>query len=224
MNQPVRYVIFDLDNTLYPKEIGLFRLVDQRINDYMRMKLDINWDRVEGLRLKYMEEYGTTLGGLIAHHNVDPDDYLDFVHDVDLENYLSADPALSELLDRIGVDKIIFTNGCSNHARRVLKILGIGDHFSRIFDIKSLNYLAKPNPVSYQKVLDALQVEGTACIMVEDLVRNVLPAKEFGMTTVLIGQKRIPGVDFIIDDIFGMDSVLQKMGLNPEKDHLDRLK
>lgn len=140
----MRYMIFDLDNTLYPRETGFFRLIDQRINDYMRMKLGVDHNLVEDIRLKYLDEYGTTLGGLVVHHEVDPDEYLSFVHDVDLEGFLSANPELSRLLERIVVKKVIFTNGSSDHARRVLKFLGVDHYFSRIFDIRFMNYLAKP--------------------------------------------------------------------------------
>ncbi len=208
----MRYVIFDLDNTLYPKEIGLFRLVDQRINEYMRTKLYADHYTVESLRLKYMDEYGTTLGGLMVHHNIDPDDYLMFVHDVDLEGLLTISPELSDLLERISIDKVIFTNGSSNHARRVLKFLGVDGYFSRIFDIRFMDYLAKPNPRSYEKLLDALGVKGEECLMVEDLARNLLPAKQLGMITVLIGKERTTDSDFIIEDIFGMDGVLSEIG------------
>jgi len=210
----MRYIIFDLDNTLYPKEIGLFTLVDQRINEYIKTRLDIDHDLVENLRLNYMDEYGTTLGGLIVHHEVDPDEYLNFVHDIDLEEILSDDLELRGLLERIAIDKVIFTNGSSNHATRVLKTLGIKDCFPRIFDIKFMDYVAKPAPRSYQKVLDALGVDGTECLLIEDLARNLLPAKRLGMTTVLIGEEKSSGIDFTIEDIFGIDRVLDKMGLS----------
>ncbi|MBI4618892.1 MAG: pyrimidine 5'-nucleotidase [Desulfobacterales bacterium] len=210
----MKYMIFDLDNTLYPKEIGLFKLVDQRINGYMRAKLGIDHDLVENLRLKYMDRYGTTLGGLIIHHKVDPDEYLHYVHDIDLESLLSTNFELCKLLERIAVDKVIFTNGSFNHAIRVLKTMGIANYFSRIFDIKFMGYLAKPNLWSYKKVLDVLGVEGGECLIVEDLARNLLPAKKLGMTTVLVGEEESAGVDFIIEDIFGMDRVLAEIGLN----------
>ncbi|MEW6616141.1 MAG: pyrimidine 5'-nucleotidase [Thermodesulfobacteriota bacterium] len=210
----MKYVIFDLDNTLYPKELGLFKLVDQRINDYMRIKLGIGYDLVENLRLKYMDQYGTTLGGLIIHHKVDPDQYLHYVHDIALEELLSTNFELRKLLERIVLDKVIFTNGSFSYAIRVLKILGVDKYFSQIFDIKFMGYLAKPNLWSYKKVLDALGVEGRDCLIVEDLTKNLLPAKKLGMTTVLVGKEDTAGADFIIEDIFGMDRVLGEIGLS----------
>jgi len=209
----VRYVIFDLDNTLYPKEIGLFRLVDQRINDYMRTRVGVDRGLVEGLRIEYMNKYGTTLGGLIVHHNVDPDEYLSYVHDIDMEGFLSANLELSALLEKIAIEKVIFTNGSSDHAIRVLNILGINDCFSRVFDIKFLDYLAKPDPRSYEKILDVLDAEGKECLIVEDLERNIVPAKKLGMTTVLVGEEESLYADFMIEDILGIERVFNEMGV-----------
>jgi len=161
-----------------------------------------------------MDQYGTTLGGLIIHHKIDPDEYLHYVHDIALEELLSTNFELCKLLERIAADKVIFTNGSFNHAMRVLKILGVDKYFSQIFDIKFMGYLAKPNPWSYKKVLDALGVEGRDCLIVEDLTKNLLPAKKLGMTTVLVGKEDTAGADFIIEDIFGMDRVLGEIGLS----------
>ena len=210
----MRRIIFDLDNTIYPREVGLFSLVDKRINAYMRMKLDLEYDAIETLRLKYMDEYGTTLGGLMVHHNVDPDDYLSFVHDICVEDILSTNPELGRLFEKIVTDKVIFTNGSFSHATRVLNALGVIGYFSRIFDIQFMNYIAKPNIWSYQRLLDALGVDAAECLIVEDLAKNLSPAKELGMTTVLIGDEKCKDVDFVIDDIFGIDKVLQEIGRN----------
>ncbi|MFH2013182.1 MAG: pyrimidine 5'-nucleotidase [Pseudomonadota bacterium] len=210
----MKYVIFDLDNTLYPKEVGLFKLVDQRINEYMRVELGIDYDLVENLRLKYMDQYGTTLGGLIIHHGVNPDEYLHYVHDISLEDLLSTDFELCKLLEDILLEKVIFTNGSFNHAIKVLKILGIDRYFSRIFDIKFMSYLAKPNLWSYKKLLDTLDVKGKDCLMVEDLARNLLPAKKLGMTTILVGEEESVDVDFIIDNILSMNEVFSEIGLS----------
>ena len=209
----MRYMIFDLDNTLYPKEIGLFRLVDQRINDYMMTRVGVDQGLVEGLRIEYMNKYGTTLGGLIVHHNVDPDDYLSYVHDIEMEGFLSTNLALSALLEKIALEKVIFTNGSSDHATKVLNTLGITDCFSRVFDIKFLDYLAKPDPRSYEKILKCLDAEGSECVIIEDLERNIVPAKKLGMTTVLVGEKDSLYADFIIEDILGIEKVFTEMGI-----------
>ncbi|MDY6856313.1 MAG: pyrimidine 5'-nucleotidase [Thermodesulfobacteriota bacterium] len=210
----MRRIIFDLDNTIYPREVGLFSLVDNRINAYMRMKLGLDYDAIEILRLKYMDEYGTTLAGLMVYHNIDPDDYLSFVHDICVEDILSTNPELGSLFEQIVIDKVIFTNGSFSHALRVLNALGVTSYFSRIFDIRFMNYIAKPNILSYQRLLDALGVDATECLIVEDLAKNLYPAKELGMTTVLIGDEKCKDFDFIIDDIFGIDKVLKEIGQN----------
>lgn len=210
----MRSIIFDLDNTIYSRDVGLFCLVDKKINAYMRMKLGLDFEAIETLRLKYMDEYGTTLWGLMIHHNIDPDDYLSFVHDICVENILSTNPELGRLFEQILIDKVIFTNGSCSHAKRVLNALGVIHYFSRIFDIRFMNYIAKPNILSYQRLLDALRVDGRECLIVEDLAKNLCPAKELGMTTVLIGDEKCKDVDFIIDDIFGIDKVLKEIGLS----------
>ena len=209
----MRYILFDLDNTLYPRETGVFKRIDQRINEYMRIRLGISHDLVESLRLQYMSEYGTTLGGLILHYNTNPEEYLNFVHDVDLEDKLSVNIELCKLLERLIIEKVVFTNGSFNYAKRVLRILGISNYFSQIFDIKFMDYKAKPNFCSYMKVLNILGAEGKECIIVEDLVRNLLPAKRLGMTTVLIGKEKAAGVDFIVEDILGIDKILNEIGI-----------
>ena len=208
----MRHIIFDLDNTIYPKEIGLFTLVDKRINEYMKAKLYLDHNSIEHLRLKYMYEFGTTLGGLIAYYGIDPDEYLSFVHDIDLKGLLFHNPRLSKMMKNIILDKVIFTNGSKNHALRILDILGIKDYFSEIFDIEFMNYMAKPNPLSYQKVLNALKAKGEECLIVEDLSINLMPAKNMGMTTVLIGDEWTTGVDYLIKDIFGIEDVLNEIG------------
>jgi putative hydrolase of the HAD superfamily len=207
----MRSIIFDLDNTIYPRDVGLFCLVDKRINEYMLIKLGLDFDAIEALRLKYMDEYGTTLGGLMVHHNIDPDDYLSFVHDICIEDILSTNLELRYLFEQILIDKVIFTNGSCGHAKRVLNALGVIRYFSRIFDIRFMNYIAKPNILSYQRLLDALGVDGRECLIVEDLAKNLSPAKELGMTTVLIGDEECKDVDFLIDDIFGIDKVLKEI-------------
>ena len=210
----MKCIIFDLDNTIYPKETGLFPLVDKRINEYMKMTLDLDQDLIESLRLKYMYEFGTTLGGLIAHYGIDPDEYLDYVHDIDLEGLLYPNPRLMGILGNISSDKVIFSNGSKDHATRVLDMLGIRESFSAIFDIKFMDYVAKPNPLSYQKVLDALGAKGSECIFIEDLAVNLIPAKNLGMTTILVGDDETTSADFVIEDIFGIENVLNEIENN----------
>ncbi|MBN1140196.1 MAG: pyrimidine 5'-nucleotidase [Deltaproteobacteria bacterium] len=180
-------LIFDLDNTLYSRERDLFSLIDRRINLYMSDVLGIAKEAVDGLRRRYWSDYGVTLGGLIRHHGVDPEDYLDYVHDVDIAARLGQDPQLLQALVASPLRKVVFTNASSEYARRVLACLGVEACFDGIFDIRIASFLPKPYPEPYRKVLDRLGVAGERCVMVEDTLKNLKTAKELGMETVWVG-------------------------------------
>lgn len=153
-------VLFDLDNTLYPAECNLFSLIDVRINRYMQEIVAIAPDQVDGLRRKYWQDYGTTLQGLIRHHVVNPEDYLDYVHDVDVSSRLSIDAELRTALENLPVPSYIFTNGSRCHVDRVVTALGLDGLFVDVFDIRIANYQPKPNPGPYRQVLEKLRLRG----------------------------------------------------------------
>ncbi|WP_305041830.1 pyrimidine 5'-nucleotidase [Geoalkalibacter sp.] len=189
-------IIFDLDNTLYAPERELFSLIDVRINRYMREVVGIAASEVDGLRRAYWAKYGVTLGGLMRHYGVDPEDYLEYVHDVDVHSRLVPDPELRAALQALEGTKVVFTNGSRGHAERVLGALGLADQFSAIFDIRVADYRPKPYVDPYQAVLRRLGVEGARCVMVEDSPTNLETAKTLGMRTVLVGDAlRAPYVD-----------------------------
>lgn len=185
-------VLFDLDNTLYPPERQVFALIDQRINRYMLEVVAIRPEEVDGLRRQYWKAYGATLQGLIRHYGVDPEDYLAYVHDVDLGLRLQPDPELRSSLATLVTRRCVFTNGSRGHAERVLGALGLTDLFEEIFDIRIAAYLPKPAPAPYHGVLQALGLAGERCVMVEDSADNLATAKELGMTTVLVGPGPAP--------------------------------
>ncbi len=198
--------IFDLDNTLYPASTSLFPLIDARINQYMHEKAGIPEDRVDELRRRYWKDYGLTMVGLARHHGVDPEDYLDYVHDVDVASVLRPQPDLAQALAALPGVKVILTNGSRNHALRVLEVLGLLDVFTDIFDVRLAAYRPKPYPEPYQETLHRLGVPGSRCVMVEDMALNLKTAKEFGMATVLIDPGNGPGngeayVDVRIDEV-----------------------
>jgi len=180
-------ILFDLDNTLYPAERDLFSLIDVRINRYMNEVVAIAPADVDGLRRRYWKDYGATLQGLIRHHAVDPEDYLDYVHAVDVAGRLSVDIELRLALEKLGVPCYVFTNGSRCHVDRVVAALGLEGVFVEVFDIRIANYLPKPNPDPYRMVLENLQLAGERCVMVEDQPINLKTAKNFGMKTVLVG-------------------------------------
>lgn len=210
----LQYILFDLDNTLYPKSLGIFEMVIERIRNYMEVCMGFEKTLARELRQAYNRKYGSTLRGLMVHYNLNPEEYLEYVHDVGVEEKLSPNPALTELLESIHFDKAIFTSGHLPHAQKVLRCLDVEQYFSQIFDITFTNYIPKPNPEPYRQILKHLGVDGQHCMMIEDLPANLLPAKELGMTTVLVGKGTggVNGfVDYEIKDILELGELLKKM-------------
>ena len=185
---PISAVLFDLDNTIYPASSGVMKGVDVRITEYVRNLLGIDIQQAQELRRHYYLTYGTTLNGLQRHHAVDAEHYLGYVHDLAIESFLTSDAELDHLLSQLAATKAIFTNSPAEHARRVLRAMGIERHFEHIFDIRYSGFRPKPDPVVYQSVLETLGVGGAAAILVEDTAQNLLPARALGMTTILVGE------------------------------------
>ncbi len=119
-----RFLLCDLDDTLYPANAGIMKAVGERISQFMVDRLDVLPEMAPYLRRHFRERYGTTMRGLILHYGIDPEDYLEFVHDLPLSDFIQPDPALSAALANIGLTKVIFTNASREHALRVLTILG----------------------------------------------------------------------------------------------------
>lgn len=189
---PYTTLFFDLDDTLYPNSNGLWDAIRDRMTGYMYDRLDLPPEQVPALRRAYFENYGTTLRGLQIHHDVDADDYLAYVHDLPLETYLQPDPELGALLRRLPQDKWIFTNADSDHARRVLAVLDLGDCFNGVIDVRAMNFYCKPEPQAYYL---ALQVAGKSeprrCVLLDDSPTNLAPARAMGFTTILVGKNGI---------------------------------
>ena len=177
--------IFDLDNSLYPASADLFALIDIRMGEYIQRLLAC--DAVEARRVQksYFHEHGTTLAGLMAGHGVAPRDFLDYVHDIDLAR-LTADPALVAAMDRLPGRKFVFTNGDEAYAARVLDKLGLANAFDGMHDIHAMDYVPKPNPAAYAALCSAHAIAPETALFVEDMARNLEPAKALGMTTVWV--------------------------------------
>lgn len=210
----LKCILFDLDNTLYPKSMGIFEMVVERIRGYMEKQMGFEKSLAQKLRQDYIQRYGSTLRGLMIHYNLNPDIFLEYVHDVRVEKKLSPNPALAGLLESIPVNKCIFTSGHRPHALKVLRCLGIDRYFPQIFDITYTHFIPKPNPEPYQQILEALCIDGKDCMMIEDLPGNLKPAKDLGMTTVLVGSE-VEGIDGVvdhtIDNILELKTVLKKI-------------
>lgn len=208
----LRYVLFDLDNTLYPSNSGLWEAIAHRINLYMIERLGMEPEEVGEKRLQYLSAFGTTLNALRHFYGIDPDEFLIFVHDIPLGDYLSPDPALDSMLDRLPLRKVIFTNADAFHARRVLARLGVARHFERIIDIHALEFVNKPKPRAYLKALEFVSARPQECVLVEDSLLNILPARSLGMVTVLVGSdEAADGADYRIRRVTELEESLRAL-------------
>ncbi|MBL7182869.1 MAG: pyrimidine 5'-nucleotidase [Anaerolineae bacterium] len=218
MLKTLKYILFDLDETLYPSRSGLMAEIGQLMSRYMEERLRMPPTEVPTLREHYYHVYGTTMRGLQIHHGIDPEDYLAYVHDLPLEDYIGPNDELDRVLAEIGTEKAIFTNASAEHAHRVLTILGIARHFSHIIDVRALGYIAKPDPEAYRRALGILGAEGDECLIVDDRVPNLATAKELGMITVLVSedetgsrQNPSPNADFIIGEVTEIGEVVRSL-------------
>ena len=170
----------------------------------------------EALRERYLREYGTTTRGLYVHDKIDIHDYLAYVHDLPLSNWLLADPELHQMLSHIPIPKCAFTNASRQHALNVASVLGIGEHFDCIFALEDFDFVSKPDPRPYQIVLDRLGARGEECVFVEDSVRNLETGKQFGMSTVLVADPSLPKpacADFVISRVHDLADALRALGV-----------
>jgi putative hydrolase of the HAD superfamily len=206
-------IFFDLDATLYPDSNGLWSAILERIDLYMHERMSFAQEDIPRLRYDFFINHGTTLRGLQIHHQIDPIDYLDFVHDLPLQEYLSPDPRLREMLLSIPGRCWVFTNADSPHANRVLNILTIHDCFEGMIDVLMMDPLCKPREEAY---LFALKHVGASdperCVLLDDSVRNLIPAKEIGLFTVLVGSNGThPGVDRSVADIHDLPKTVPEI-------------
>ena len=200
--------IFDLDNCLYPASTNLFALIDIRMGEYIQRLLACDPVEARAVQKKHFLEHGTTLAGLMRSHDVSPREFLDFVHDIDLAR-IAADPALVAALDRLPGRKFVFTNADERYAGRVLDRLGLANAFDGMHDIHAMNYAPKPDPASYRALCDRFGIDPARAVFVEDMARNLIPAKKLGMTTVWVdnGSEKgghdadHDGIDFVTHDV-----------------------
>ena len=190
--------IFDLDNTMYDINLGLFKKISNRITDFIMSKYSLDIDQAKKIQKEYYLKYGLTLRGLIVEKKLEPEEFLDYVHDVEHPELEKNDQLISKIRILEG-KKIIFTNATSKHAKKILKILELEHDFDQIIDIKDLEYIPKPDKRSYKKLLECLNLNKEnldKTIFFEDTVKNLIPAKELGITTVWM-KNSINEKDFI---------------------------
>ena len=221
---PVTDWVFDLDNTLYPAQTNLFAQIDDRIVDYVIRLTGMSREDAQRIQKDYYRRYGTTLRGLMMEYAIEPDDFLEFVHDIDHEA-LRPDLRLGEAIGRLPGRKFIMTNGTRNHARAVATKLGIFDYFSDTFGIEEAELMPKPYAETYERFIRLYGIEAHKAAMFEDLARNLKVPHDLGMRTVLVvpgGTREVfredwelkgrnaPHVDYVTDDLAAFLETLVK--------------
>jgi len=181
----IKYWLFDLDNTLYAGTTKVFDQVDKKMSKFISEKLNVSIEEAKKIQKDYFHEYNTTLNGMIKNHEIDANEFLEFVHDVNLD-FLKKDKFLENEIMKLNGKKIIFTNGSRAHAENVTKRIGIDKLFDGIFDIVDSDFIPKPSKESYKKIIENYKIEPQYCIFFEDIARNLKPAHELGMKTVWI--------------------------------------
>jgi putative hydrolase of the HAD superfamily len=206
-----KYLILDLDETLYPKRSGLLQCLDRRIDDFMKRILDLPAEALTTLRNDYFHKYGTTLSGMIINHGVSPAEFIEYVFRVNPADFIKPDPQLALLLNEISLEKVVFSNSPLNYVENVLDVLGIHDQFRKVYDIGFSDFMGKPNLASFRKVLGDLKIDGESCIMVDDSLVNVLGAKKVGLTGVWLGKALNPDIDWVIQDIYELKKLIPEL-------------
>jgi putative hydrolase of the HAD superfamily len=209
--------VFDLDNTLYPHHLNLWQQVDDRIRAYIADFLKVPHEQAFRIQKDYYKRYGTTMRGLMTEHGMKPDDYLEFVHQID-HSPLEPNPALGAAIDKLRGRKLILTNGTRKHADAVMKKLAVHEHFEDIFDIVAAELEPKPSKNTYERFLKLHNVDPHKAAMFEDLARNLEAPHALGMVTVLVvpeAQREIfregwelegrdaPYVDYVTENLAG---------------------
>ena len=209
-------LFFDLDDTLYPTQAGVWALIRQRMGAYMHERLGIPWEDVHRLRKLYLEKYGTTLRGLQQFYPVDVDDYLAYVHDVPLQEHLQPAPELRPLLLSLPQTRWIFTNADTNHARRVLEALELEGCFHGIIDIRALDFQCKPDRAAYLRCLElAGESVPAQCVFIDDSPRNLISARELGFKTVLVNeQSNAEAADVTITRLLDLRQAMPELWIN----------
>ena len=213
----IKFFIFDLDNTLYSGQTKVFEKIDKRMSKYISKKLNVDLIKAKKIQKKYFYDTGTTLSGLMKYNNVDPHEFLNFVHDIDI-SWLPKDLLLREELIKIKEKKYIFTNGSHSHANNITKQLGIEDLFDGIFDIVDADFIPKPAIEPYKKIIKKFNLDPKKSILIEDIAHNLKQAKFLGMKTVWLENdaafaskdKDRPYIDYKIKNL---PSFLQKINI-----------
>ena len=188
--------IFDLDNTLYSADSGIFQQVHKLMGEFISNNLNMNLEEAKKLQSKYYKQHGTTLRGLMDNHGVDPDHFLAEVHKLDY-SIVGPNKMLNQELDKLKGRKIIYTNANKQHVTDVLEKIELSNYFDEIFDIKMANYVPKPELKAYEQIIDLFNINASTSAMFDDIAKNLVPAKKVNFTSVWIDA----GYENFSDDI-----------------------
>ena len=215
----IKNFIFDLDGTLYGQDMleKVFGQVSKRMSEFISQKLNVNLEKAKELQKNYFHKYNTSLNGLMIHHDINPQEFLKFVHEINLD-FLKKDIVLREELLKLEAKKYIYTNGSFEHIDQIIKSLGIEDLFDGTFDIVEANYVPKPSIKSYKNMIKKFNIDPKESVFIEDIAMNLEPAKKLGMKTVWIENeeywgKKNSNKDFIDLKIKKLSSFLKEINI-----------
>jgi len=195
----LRTILFDLDETLYPSENGLWQVLRDRMGDFMHDRLLIPLDQISQIRQNYYEAYGTTLRGLERDFCINPEEYLEYVHNVPIQDFVKPDPALREILITLPYHKVIFTNADVNHSYRVLDALGVRDCFDQIIDVMAMAPFCKPFREAFITAMNLVgDLDPQNYLLLDDAPKNIAAALDIGMRAVLISRNHVDSEKKII--------------------------
>ena len=213
----IKNFIFDCDGVLYKDLEKVFGQVSKKMTEYIAKKLNLDLKKAKELQTNYFHKYNTSLNGLMIHHKINPDEFLKYVHDINLD-FLEKDLVLRKELLKLEAKKIVFTNGSNDHVANITKHLGIDDLFDGVFDIVDCNFIPKPAIESYEKLSKKFNINPNETLFIEDIAKNLEPAKKLGMKTVWLVNneywgKKDSDKDFIDLKIKNLSSFLKEINI-----------
>ena len=213
----IKNIIFDCDGVLYKDLDAVFGQVSKKMGEYISRKLNVDLKKAKELQRNYFHQYNTSLNGLMIHHKIDPHEFLEYVHDIDLD-FLKKDTLLREELLKLDVKKFVYTNGSRDHVNNITKHLGIDDLFDGVFDIVDGQFIPKPQIEPFKFLIKKFEIVAEETIFIEDIAKNLEPAKKLGMKTVwLINDeywgKKDSDKDFIDLKIKNLSSFLKEINI-----------
>lgn len=212
---PISHLILDVDDTLYSPGTGMFTATKQRAMDFIVASQKLTIDQAIEKSIHYFKNYGSILTGLLTEEKIDPDKFIEYVFSIRVEEYVSPDPKLHQLLQSLShMKRILFSDSPRPYIERLLNILGIKNDIDGIYDRLFLNYLSKASPESFRIVLNDLMVDGESCLMVDDSPANLKLAKDFKIKTVWISSmnalNKYPFVDHYITEIYQIGDIIKQ--------------